>query len=99
MKIDHVKVDRAEYEALRELRDVAHETLVRKYDALLANYRSTVDANLSHVHAAAKQELTVIHLREKNLEQHKLILQMQKRLAELEPVKMETASPMFVGRK
>lgn len=99
MKIDYVKVDRTEYEALKELRDTAHETLIRKHEALAANYKSLLDVDNGRVHFANKQELTVLGLREKNLEQHKLILQMQRRLQDLEPMLMQTASPAFKAAK
>lgn len=98
-KIDYVRVDRTELEALKHLRDVTCESLQARLAMLEETVRCHVEIEKKRLHSLNESELTISHLREKNLEQHKLILQMQKRLQDFEPVKMETTQPLFDMRR
>lgn len=91
-------VDEDEWEALRHLANVTYESLRTEHAAALAQLDKYRAIDAERVHALSMAELTVLSLREKNLEQHKLILQMQKRLAELEPVRIQTPQPAFARK-
>jgi hypothetical protein len=95
MKIKMIRVDETEYEALCALRDVTHAKLLTLYEALQSRYNVCNEDNLAKVHYISKQDLTLRFLREDNTKQHALILQMQKRLAELEPVRTAVPQPAF----
>lgn len=93
-----IQIDATEYEALCMLRDVTHESLRRKSDQL---ERSLVQADLLEKSSKAvinEQSMMIEHLRRKNLEQHALILKMQERLAQLEPMKVSVEQPLFARK-
>ncbi len=96
-KVSGARIDlpREEYDALCYMRDITCADLHAKIASLEERHESHVALEKKRIHSLNERDLEVTHLRDKNLEQHKLILQMQKRLAELEPVKSEVASPMF----
>lgn len=94
-----VRVDETEYEALCTLRDVTHAQLLALHGALQTRMSTLNEDNHAKTHFISKQELEIRFLREDNQKQHGLILQMQKRLAELEPVKCETEQPLFARKK
>lgn len=98
-KIKMVRVDATEYDALCELRDGVHEALKLKLQHIEAHYKDALAINATQLNTLNIRDLTVRHLREKNAEQHALILQMQKRLAELEPVKIAAEQPLFARAK
>lgn len=88
-------VDEDEWEALCELRDGEHEKL-RLFSAKLEdNYRSALNLCAQRRHDLDKSDIVIAFLRDENIKQHKLILEMQKRLQELEPVKTSIPQPAF----
>ncbi len=95
---EFVSVARVEYEALIALRDGAHENLKIQLAAAAENFARLREVNLEQCHRMSAMELTATHHRTENLKQHDLILTMQRRLAELEPVKTAIPQPAL-GRK
>jgi hypothetical protein len=97
--VSRVLVDRREYDALCDLRDGAHDRLLVKYERL--------EYQLEHQRLLEKQtkklineqSLTIDHLRKESLARHELILKMQSRLQQLEPVKIDTPQPMFARKR
>ncbi len=88
-----VEIPREEYDAFCYLRDVEHESVKLKLARVerLVEQQKMLEKQSKHM--IDEQSLTLENLREKNIEQHALILRMQKRLAELEPVRCETPPP------
>lgn len=90
-----IDIPREEYDALIYLRDVTYEYLRAK-----CAQQEHVIVQYDLVQKADKQTIgslsaTLEAVRKKNLEQHALILKMQARLEQLEPVKCETPQPAF----
>ncbi len=90
-----IELPREEYDAFIYLRDVTAADLHAKIEVLEARHASHVALEKQRLHSLNEKDLTLTHLRETNLKQHALILQMQKRLQELEPVKSEVVQPLF----
>lgn len=93
-----VSVDRTEYEALCHLRDVTHEELRIRLES---KERLVIQLDLMQKADKAlinEQSMTIEHLRRNNLEKHALILKMQERLAQLEPMKVSVEQPLFAKR-
>lgn len=88
-------VEEKEWEALWHLAEVTYEELRVAHESVCAQLEKYKAIDAQRVHALSMHDLTIAHLRSQNLEQHKLILQMQKRLAELEPVRIQTPQPAF----
>ncbi len=91
-----VDLPREEYEALCYLRDVTYAGELAKYERVVEQLNMCSKADK---HLINEQSITLDHLRLKNLQQHTLILKMQKRLEELEPVKIETQQPAFARKR
>ncbi len=93
-----VSVNRTEYEALVYLRDVAFEELRVKCLRLERLVKQLEELEKQSSHMINEQSITMEHWRDKCLEQHDLILKMQKRLQQLEPVRSEVPQPMFARK-
>lgn len=90
-----VLVDQKEYAALCELRDGVYESLRARHEALKIDYEVLKGALERAAQGLEVANVTARHLGERNAQQHALLLQMQKRLAELEPVRISTPQPAF----
>ncbi len=93
-----IDLPREEYDALIYLRDVTYEYLRAKCTQL-----EHVIVQFDLIQKADKQTINSISLtledsRKKNLQQHELILKMQRRLEQLEPVKSQIEQPMFARK-
>lgn len=93
-----VDLPREEYDALIYLRDVTYEYLRAK-----CVQQEHVITQFDLVQKADKHTINSISLsleaqRKKNLEQHELILKLQRRLEQLEPVKSQIEQPMFARK-
>ncbi len=93
-----IELPREEYDALIYLRDVTYEYLRAKcvqLDHVVTQYELVQKADKATINSIS---LTLEDMRKKNLEQHELILKMQRRLAELEPIKSEVQQPMYARK-
>lgn len=93
-----VDIPREEYDAFCYLRDVTHDDLRRKAEQL---QRQVEQADLLEKQSRSvidQQAVTLEHLMRRNVMQHEMILKLQARLAELEPVKLATPQPMFARK-
>lgn len=94
-----ISVDREEYSALCALRDGAHEDMRLRALKLGDQYAEVLEINRRQTYRVSTLETEAQFLRDKCSDQHKLILQMQARLAELEPVKVSVAQPAIGARR
>lgn len=93
-----IDLPREEYDALIYLRDVTYEYLRAKctqLDHVVTQYELVQKADKDTINSIS---LTLEAVRKKNLEQHELILKMQRRLEQLEPVKSQVEQPMFARK-
>lgn len=100
MKISGARIElpREEYDALIYLRDVTFEMmrakaeqlemLAKQYELLQQQTKKMLD----------EQSRSLEHERRESLKRHELILKMQARLAELEPVRTNVPQPAFAKR-
>lgn len=93
-----IEIPREEYDALIYLRDVTHEYLRAKcqqQEHLITQYDLVQKADKATINALS---LNLEAERRKSLERHELILKMQARLEQLEPVKSSIPQPAFGKR-
>lgn len=102
---NRVMMDRAEYLALVELRDGAHENLKLAHMRQTAQYQELIEINQKQIQVICKQQLEVDHARQamkKNDERDALLVN---RVAKLEHElieankRLETAYPSFSSKQ
>ena len=93
-----IDLPREEYDALIYLRDVTYEYLRAKCAQLehtVIQYDLVQKADKAAINSIS---LSLEAMRKKNLEQHELILKMQARLEQLEPVRSTVPQPAFARK-
>lgn len=88
-----VELPREEYDAFCYLRDVTHQDLKAKVEQLQRLVEQQDFREASSKALINTLSTSLEYTRKHNLTQHELILKMQRRLGELEPVKCETPPP------
>lgn len=89
---------REEYDALIYLRDVTYEYMRAKcvqLDHVVMQYELVQRADKQTINSIS---MTLEATRTKNLQQHELILKMQARLEQLEPVRSQIEQPLFARK-